>query len=249
MSRVDFAPWSEFLNEIRAAEDALGRPHTVWYRGVPNAGFACLPSLLRRERGVAVEREVFETYVRLSAVIHPERRSSWEMLFDMQHYQVPTRLLDWTEVLGVAVFFSMVNAAPNIPGAIYVLDPLSLNRASEFPDVDDPDFDYRKLFLEGNESTPMLPRAIRGRLLNRRIFAQRGVFTVHGSDMRPLEEQFPMAVRKVPVSLRIRQAAKEFLRASGINSFSVFPDIVGLAPHLETMFDSYRDEAPPEADA
>ena len=34
---------------------------------------------------------------------------SWEALAEMQHYHVPTRLLDWTESLAVALYFALEN--------------------------------------------------------------------------------------------------------------------------------------------
>lgn len=68
-------------------------------------------------------KRVFES----SAEIDEE----WSTLFDMQHYEVPTRLLDWTTTLGVAIAFALMDRdGTDGAAAIYVLDPsLSTNAA------------------------------------------------------------------------------------------------------------------------
>ncbi|MBV8970101.1 MAG: FRG domain-containing protein [Verrucomicrobia bacterium] len=33
-------------------------------------------------------------------------QDDWDILFAMQQYRTPTRLLDWTEGLGVALYFA-----------------------------------------------------------------------------------------------------------------------------------------------
>ena len=63
----------------------------------------------------------------------PRRSSDWEILFDMQHYGLPTRLLDWSENLGIATFFAAVyNEKLNINtnAAIFLIDPAEINKYS-----------------------------------------------------------------------------------------------------------------------
>jgi hypothetical protein len=52
------------------------------------------------------EREVFIEY---SARAGIQANNSWEILADMQHNGIPTRLLDWSETLSSALFFAMRN--------------------------------------------------------------------------------------------------------------------------------------------
>ncbi len=49
----------------------------------------------------------------------------------MQHYGVPTRLLDWSENLFISVHFALVGAGgTDEPPVIWCLDPIGWNRAA-----------------------------------------------------------------------------------------------------------------------
>lgn len=49
----------------------------------------------------------------------------------MQHYFIPTRLLDWSENLGIAIYFAIYSHTNNKDISLYVLNPLELNRYSK----------------------------------------------------------------------------------------------------------------------
>src|SRR5260370_40182692 len=60
----------------------------------------------------------------------PNRDDKWEWYFLMQHYGVPTRLLDWTDNPLIALYFA-VNDQPESASddsAVGVFDPCRLNR-------------------------------------------------------------------------------------------------------------------------
>jgi hypothetical protein len=127
----------------------------------------------------------------------------------MQHYYIPTRLLDWTEVLGVAVFFALLERPgyeSHEPAAVYLLDPYLLNSKSRKRDVpmvsDDPGFNYKTLYWEKKPMPPEKPIAIEAPFQNDRMMAQRGKFTIHGDDLRPIEEINPDCVRKVTIPIK-----------------------------------------------
>src|SRR3984957_9833367 len=84
--------WEGFLNDIRRAQQKLkGKP--LWYRGHANSDFKLLPSLLRFHNGLIEEKALFARYEQAAIALGRDRESSWEMLFDMQHYYIPTRYL------------------------------------------------------------------------------------------------------------------------------------------------------------
>lgn len=234
--------WDVFLSGIRNARAQLKNPATVWYRGHWHSTYSLFPSLLRTSRGLSKEQELFHKYRQAATYLLKARESDWETVFDMQHYGIPTRLLDWTETLGVAVFFAL-GTEPS-EAAVYVLDPMALNRLAtgtpQLKHADDPSFSYRSVYWKKEPFAPRLPIALDPPFQNGRLFAQRGMFTIHGDDERSLEEQCPSCVRKVLLPKSARRGALEFLQFSSLNELSIFPDIVGVASHIRNLVLSER---------
>ena len=111
MHGVTSVEWSAFLGAVKAANTALGDSKVVWYRGHPDIDHYLLASLLRYKNGLDKEQYLFESFQKFSDRIFKRRASDWETLFEMQHYGVPTRLLDWTESFGVALWGIAFHAA------------------------------------------------------------------------------------------------------------------------------------------
>jgi len=233
-------PWNDFLAEVTKARSELGNPEVVWYRGHSNADWTLVPTLFRIPsgiNGVELERRAFLEFKRTASRLFERRHTDWEILFDMQHYWVPTRLLDWSEVLGVAVAFILHSTYGRAnDSALYVLDPLKLNRLSGINEVksipDDALFDYRSIYWEKKPFAAQHPIAVIPPMQTERVFAQRGVFTVHGDDPRHLEEQCPDVVKRIILRNEAKAAAREFLEYANLDEYSIYPDIVGMSRHL-----------------
>lgn len=239
-SYFDLTHFHDFLNRIIEAEKSIGNPKIVWYRGQSDHNFKLTPSLFRYPNGKHKESELFEKFKQLSGRIFPERKNDWEILFDMQHHFIPTRLVDWTEVLGVAIFFALLNIQSNDP-AVFVLNPIKLNKNSNKNNIpmvnEERDFDYRKIYWEKKPFPPIYPIAIEPPYKNERITSQRGKFTISGDNEEPLGDQFPDCVQKVILPSAAIEGAQKYLKISGIDEFSIFPDIVGLAPFIMNVVD------------
>jgi hypothetical protein len=83
------------------------------------------------------------------------RSSLWEWYFLMQHYGLPTRLLDWTESPLVALFFALAESSPKQEHGpcVWILNPAELNRKSvgdEHIVVPGGDFSVPWLFQAGS---------------------------------------------------------------------------------------------------
>lgn len=229
--------WAEFLGCVREAKSQLGHPAQVWYRGHSRASYLLSPSLLRHPQGLAKEQDLFNEYERSAARILDKRTNDWELLFDMQHYGIPTRLLDWTDVLGIAVAFALYDSRDDHEeSAIYVLDPVALNKKSGLKEVKhalaDREFRYKSIYWEGKPFAPSFPIAIDPPLQSGRMVAQNGTFTVHGANAEPLETQTAGCVRRIVLKPAAKPEAREFLDYANLNSFSIYPDIVGMARHI-----------------
>lgn len=209
----------------------------IWYRGQSKSEHELIPSLLRHRSGVVKERALFEDYERSASHLLGAGKTDWEMLNDMQHYGLPTRLLDWTTVLGIAIAFALYDANDDsIDSAIFVLNPLALNALSGLREIKrvpgDSKFDYKKVYWDGDPFSPAYPIAIDGKLHSERLRAQNGAFTVAGLDKNSLDEQAPQVVRKVLLPSSAKSEARDFLEYANLNAFSVYPDIVGMARHI-----------------
>jgi hypothetical protein len=232
--------WAEFLAQIRKAREDLGNPTLIWYRGQTKDTYPLIPSLFRYPHGIEKEQILFNEYERSAAHLQGGKKNEWDMLNDMQHYGIPTRLLDWTDVLGIAIAFALYDSgdsgADAFDSAIYVLDPISLNSLSGLKDIkrapSDADFGYKAVYWHGRPFYPNFPIAIDGTLHNDRLRAQNGSFTVQGRVTSPLELQAPTVIRRVVLSAPVKPEAREFLEHANLNPFSIYPDIVGMARHI-----------------
>jgi hypothetical protein len=245
MHSVTSPEWSEFLGTVKAANDSLGDPEVVWYRGHPDVNHYLLATLLRYKNGLQKEKYLFDSFQKFSDRIFKRRTSEWETLFEMQHYGVPTRLLDWTESFGVALFFAAYynkRRGAGTDAAIYLLSPHRLNKYSGINRVyripeDEASFSYKGIYWRQTPFAANAPIAIEPIFINDRMLAQRGMFTVHHDDIKPLETEFPQAVQKVVIAHNIIDAALDFLNLTNINEYSVFPDLAGIAGYLKKESD------------
>jgi hypothetical protein len=157
--------WNDFLAQVREAERELGSPAEPWYRGHSNHTWQLVPSLPREADWETKEKTLFYEFTNTAAKLFEKRSNDWETLFDMQHYWIPTRLLDWTTVMGVAIAFILhSDYADDQDSALFVLDPIALNRLSGRDVIavpEDKSFDYKTIYWEKRPVQIERPLAIR----------------------------------------------------------------------------------------
>ena len=241
MNSIDSKEWSDFLNRIKEAKKQLGNPEVLWYRGHWDKSHYLLPTLLRYTNGLDKEKYLFSSFRKFADKILKRRGSAWETLFDMQHYGIPTRLLDWTESFGISLFFAAYynqRYTKTEDAAIYLLNPIELNRISRvieiyrLPDQEN-EFNYINIYWHNKPFSANAPIAIEPIFINDRMFAQRGVFTIHDNSIEPIENKYPHVIKKIILPNIIIKAAIEFLDLANINHYSVFPDFAGIAGYLK----------------
>ena len=107
--------------------------YRMWFRGQSDYSWGLVPSVQRKD-GMGKH---YEQYVSTNFMIHtmrlnpnaPQRydRASWLTL--MQHYGLPTRLLDWSESPLVALYFALSSDKDaKTDAAVWVLNPMELNK-------------------------------------------------------------------------------------------------------------------------
>lgn len=233
--------WNNLLDVVKKYKSELPNNREIWYRGQSKAEYSLLPSLFRNEKGIDKEKDIFNTYRKLSQHLKVFHQNEWDLLIDMQHYFVPTRLLDWSENLGIALFFAVANHQEDSNLALFLLDPIELNLYSskaEIPIVPEESMglSYVENYINKKPFPPGYPIAIKSQYVNDRIMAQRGMFTIHGDNLEDIENLCPKAVKKIVISNKIIPEIKEFLEFANINEFTVFPDLHGISNYIRSLF-------------
>jgi len=105
-----------------------------WFRGEPNnepkdEPTPLLPTVYRgkKDKPKNYENQLLQQFrmkaPSLGLMNTPPRNQTDQWLFLAQHVRLPTRLLDWTEGLFIALFFALQNNEP----VVWMLDPIGLN--------------------------------------------------------------------------------------------------------------------------
>jgi len=222
----------------------------LWFRGVSQGDHQLLPKIMRDGKTVEQvferERRLLTRFRQRSMAYWPagHAQNDWEHLFAMQHFGMPTRLLDWTENLFVAAHFAVTPAVQDnsILSAVWCLDPIVWNRAmpvlSEFGNSihvlttsDDEVESYRPETTKRRNRSPV---AIFGTHNSQRIVAQRGTFMIWGNDARSLEA-FANETTATLWKLSIRGNRDELRRDLALLGFGetmVFPELTALATEM-----------------
>lgn len=79
-----------------------------FFRGHANKDFSLLPSIYRKLRWISNEDKIIREIIMRCPADFSKMTSSFEKLVKMQHYDLPTRLLDITENPLVALYFACV---------------------------------------------------------------------------------------------------------------------------------------------
>lgn len=209
--------------EIKSLEDLIEfgdeyRDSRWIYRGVTDATYELVPKARRLGLSDKHEHHIFRSFCReLGAYKVAEPESEWDALALAQHHGLPTRLLDWTENVLVAGYFAS-RSRFNRAGAIYVLKTDSFYDENVGP-------------FEMSRTAKFRPRHV-----SRRITAQRGLFTIHPLDERPLPVGDTLhkayCVRKALIVADAKEHILWDLSRIDVNARSLFPDLDGLAEFL-----------------
>jgi hypothetical protein len=247
------------LNEYLDAVQAIGSESptgTLWYRGTRDASYSLLPRLYRSDGTAAdllvAEQEMLAQFrSRSRPLLSHQLGSAWEFLFVMQHYGVPTRLLDWSENALLALYFALSGASAKdftSDAAVWVLDPAIWN-VHTFPGMTSPggalhaDDDSLHNYAPERELDNMALNAAAMYALynNPRITAQRGVFTVFGREklsMEQLLENNGELPKKTLTRLLLPASSladmNTQVRTLGFRESMIYPDLEGLAKEIRT---------------
>lgn len=220
---------------------------TCWFRGCSQNSYTLLPTLFRSEDIKKREGYLAIEFRRRATAKFQNISSQFDWLCAMQHYGIPTRLLDWTESLAVALYFSIGEANwQDAKPAIWALDPFALAALTEdgsnIPIATDlkiqanADFAFQDDWANSQKHVSKLPLPVAPNFLFDRLAAQNGAFTIHGADERPLEATVPIERR----DCLLKFVARRDRTVEIVNSIrllrpspdAIFPDFDGMKYYL-----------------
>jgi hypothetical protein len=254
----------ECLTEIEKAQNNAKSP--LWFRGVGSKDHSLTPSLYRHstinkpDQLLSLEAQLMVRFRQRGVpYFGRELKDDWEALFFMQHYGIPTRLLDWSENSIVALYFSLMSAPyqKNANGqrryssdaVLWILHPdrwnqHALSYVSYKGGALVPGDSFLTPYAPNGSFTQMNdhPVAIYGTHNSARIVAQQGVFTIFGASTQPMEEAWVKlgcpdgVLHRIVIPSSKIATVRNALLGHGITESTIYPDLEGLARDIKRHF-------------
>ena len=215
-----------------------------WFRGETKTSHNLTPSGKREGYSLKHEQRFYNEFYCRAGTRHARCPSESDLagwLSLMQHYRLPTRLLDWSSSPLVAAYFAVEESEKTVGDAcIWALAPAALNESQGFEPLLYP--------LSAKSLRPLLRPAKKGDDTTDKIIAamaveadtrmqmQQGAFTVHSSST-PLNllADSDKWLRRFTVPTKCVSTLRRELRLLGYRADYLFPDLEALAKELKML--------------
>lgn len=219
----------EEKEELRELLDVMGREETgKLYRGQANSTWKLDSSLTREKKYAEHESEMYYDILSLKPDAFVNDRTVYERLITMQHFGMPTRLMDITRNPLVAIFFACNNMErAKSDGVVYTFAPEN----KDFLNFEDDKLkSLKKLFDKNNgddEPDEFLDGIwfIKGVAKNQRISNQSGDFIFVGKGKNIQKELHDLPALTIIIDAPTKKVLLEQLESLNIHGGAVYPDL------------------------
>ncbi len=239
------------IDELLQFVNVLCKEHglRLWYRGEENAELSLIPSIQRSQKRLDVERYITnDFYIRAKQILSnpPEKHNYAGWVSLMQHYGLPTRMLDWSQSPLIASFFATetYRDTPDMDACVWVLVPCRLNEQEGFGscvypiDADTTQEMLLPAFKHTHHNLELVDRilACSSTDNNLRMYSQQSNFTVHNSLQRLEDICDEHTLYKIIIPCDRKQYFIESLRVFGITEGSIYPDLDHISSDLKNSY-------------
>jgi hypothetical protein len=212
----------------------------TWFRGQVDKEWGLVPQLFRDPRYAERESGLISRFKQNALAYMPNHGpNEWAWLFEMQHFGLPTRLLDWSENLLVGLYFAIERGdSDSKDGALWMLYPNKLNELSSLNNKNP-----REIVGFGSEdglndylpNSPLPSRRDRKPIAaiamrsNSRMIAQSAVFTICTMRDPTIDSMDGNHCVKFIIPSTAKMHLQDDLRLMGVTKLTLFPELSNVA--------------------
>lgn len=259
------------MEQINTVDDYLKKLsrydiyNNVFYRGQLEVYKSITSSISRNAGYTSNENLIYEEAINMKSVEFADLISPIERLSKMQHYGIPTRLVDLTVDPLIALFFAVQNFDDKSHGNVYVfvqpehnlndkrIKLLSLLATLDSHNLEVIKSSYLECYSEEITEDEILEFASEGAFIkysddlqksNERLFCQKGSFAICGNEtigkeikksILPLDSIEPTMVIRIPFEHK-QAVKKELDEKYNINETTIYPEFLSVADYLKEKY-------------
>lgn len=226
--------------ELRELLDVMGREKTgAYYRGQASSIWKLDSSLTREQKYIDKEDQMYYDILSSKPDAFVEDKTVYERLITMQHFGMPTRLMDITRNPLVAIFFACNNLErAKSDGMIFTFAPT----ITDFLNFEDDKLKSLKKLFDKNcksaEPDDFLDGIcfIKGVAKNQRISSQSGDFIFVGKGENIKKDLHNLPALSIIIDAPTKKVLLEQLESLNIHGGAVYPDLSHMSNYVRNKY-------------